>query len=1029
MRRTGIFAFGIALASTTALVPVMGFSAEPEITELGYVAPLSAWEVKNMGAAAAGASPYCAMIANYEKGVMLAVARNGEGFGSIAMDFEQSFFEPGTKYPIGLSVDNKSTRHLQAAATGGRSLIVQLGQDSEFFNALKRDGRLDVALPQTGVSFSLRGFSRHNAKFEDCAQVPESDRTRTAGASKEVVELGWQNDAPELAPKGQEHDRIFIEPEQDDRLVVEDDRLEIEDDTLVVEDDTLTVEDTKPQASQEITWAELEQMQGAPEMPEPPAASAETKVKKDLAAGDTGFEAMQAEKEEIVAMRRRTRPGLVVTEDPGGYEPPPAVAMNKAEKKPAPKAAATPPSMRVAANTPVQSPAAATAVKTASKRPGLVVVDEAGEDAAPFEGQRLGASASKQSAQAEPVKKSVSPGVPMNPSLSWEREADFMQKRPSWTARDTRVEEDSVDELADSLAAGDDLPYVGGPATPVIGKPAVSEVKIRALQADLDRRQRDLDRQARAQAQQREWLEMQHAKLERERGMGAGQPQQQPQPDMSAQQEAEQARAAEQARQAEFERRRRAEEEARRVEEERMRLEEQARREQAERQRLAEEQARLERMERERRAAEQARMEQMERERLMREEQQRAEAERARDEARRLALEEHRRRIETEISQEKAAQETTAMSASYAAAPEPRPVRPSLVIVDEGGMESAVEPGAATQQDDVSDRMPPDAMLYYEQTDEAESADWMSEEPWPENDADVVSVPAGGTGVDWGASPSMDGGAQNELELARENLIWQERLLNEQRAQKQAMLANDLDASSPALGEVERRIERLEQALSESELKYKLLQEEYAAGAPVKGESTANAGATAGMTAPAPMQTRSGMVVEVEPLPVAERSPFDQYAMEGEDTGREARGKRHEVFDDFRVPEQVKQFGRKVKALIRRGNEPMYPQEYGADPNLDPNLPTGKNPYAAGTTRHDRLPKSEPKPAPAPVQDDGDGDIPGLLGAPVALTHDEQPAMTRKVDENARMMDDRELEETKSFLDDIMEMHSGKTGR
>lgn len=190
MRRSHLTA--LAAVSIAALLSATStLAVTPPTMNLGFLKPQEQWKV---GTVNADGASYCAMVNKFEKQVVLAVARNPEGFGSLAVDFREAFFEPGEEYEVALKIDGGRTRTLVGRASSDRSVVVQVGQDAKFFESLNANGNLGMSFPTIDVSFALRKFSSSYKNLVKCADQlvsnkPKVEQTDLAPIDREVKKL------------------------------------------------------------------------------------------------------------------------------------------------------------------------------------------------------------------------------------------------------------------------------------------------------------------------------------------------------------------------------------------------------------------------------------------------------------------------------------------------------------------------------------------------------------------------------------------------------------------------------------------------------------------------------------------------------------------------------------------------------------------------------------------------------------------------------------------------------------------------
>ncbi len=180
-------------SSMALMAPTMNF---------GLLQPQDQWKV---GTVNASGNSYCAMVNKFEKRVVLAFARSAQGNGSLAIDFRESFFEPGAEYDAILSLGSQKAHKFSARASSDRSVVIQIGQDHQFFEALSGDGNLELSLPTIDASFALRKFAGSYKNLDDCAskitasnvpavKVKEVEQAALAPIDEEVQKLSQERE-------------------------------------------------------------------------------------------------------------------------------------------------------------------------------------------------------------------------------------------------------------------------------------------------------------------------------------------------------------------------------------------------------------------------------------------------------------------------------------------------------------------------------------------------------------------------------------------------------------------------------------------------------------------------------------------------------------------------------------------------------------------------------------------------------------------------------------------------------------------
>lgn len=200
----------VSIVTTATSVLAVSSAATP----YGVLRPQDGWKVGTVDTAGA---PYCAMVGKFDKQVVVAFARNVDGFGSVALDFKDSFFKAGEEYEVSLKADGIKNRTLVGRASSERSIVVQIGRDDAFYDTLSNNGELVIGMPMLEVTFALRQFSGAHKNLETCSAKLEkpaeavernalapidreieklnSERTRLAAVGAEVAKLEKEVDA------------------------------------------------------------------------------------------------------------------------------------------------------------------------------------------------------------------------------------------------------------------------------------------------------------------------------------------------------------------------------------------------------------------------------------------------------------------------------------------------------------------------------------------------------------------------------------------------------------------------------------------------------------------------------------------------------------------------------------------------------------------------------------------------------------------------------------------------------------------
>ena len=130
--------------------------------------PSGKWAVGPVfaGAGSDPATGYCSMKTSYSNGQMIVFARDQKGVNSLAIDFKKNKLDAGRQYGVVLAVPPYVMRQTTAVAATSHVLIMQMGRDPAFYDALRRNDQMVVMLPALGDKFSY-GLSGTMAALGD----------------------------------------------------------------------------------------------------------------------------------------------------------------------------------------------------------------------------------------------------------------------------------------------------------------------------------------------------------------------------------------------------------------------------------------------------------------------------------------------------------------------------------------------------------------------------------------------------------------------------------------------------------------------------------------------------------------------------------------------------------------------------------------------------------------------------------------------------------------------------------------------
>ena len=169
------------LCTAAACSLLMGvLSASVQAKEVPSLSPTSGWAVNRITDAAGASGPYCALAREYENGTVVSLGRNTDGEYSLAVDFQKDRFDTGRAYSIMVQPAPGQARAFELAAATNRAMVVRLGRDSGFFQALQSSQNLKVDISGTAYTFSMPDIARGESDLQACVGSLQPGGAKTA---------------------------------------------------------------------------------------------------------------------------------------------------------------------------------------------------------------------------------------------------------------------------------------------------------------------------------------------------------------------------------------------------------------------------------------------------------------------------------------------------------------------------------------------------------------------------------------------------------------------------------------------------------------------------------------------------------------------------------------------------------------------------------------------------------------------------------------------------------------------------------
>lgn len=130
--------------------------------------PTGDWVVGPIQAQSSSGKSYCSMKNSYAGGLTLVFAQDAAGANSIAIDFGKKTLAAGSQYLLTLNAGPIRRMMVSIAATTD-VLIVQMGNDPDFYEMLASKNALYVEFNDQQLTFGLAGTGQALAQLDTCA--------------------------------------------------------------------------------------------------------------------------------------------------------------------------------------------------------------------------------------------------------------------------------------------------------------------------------------------------------------------------------------------------------------------------------------------------------------------------------------------------------------------------------------------------------------------------------------------------------------------------------------------------------------------------------------------------------------------------------------------------------------------------------------------------------------------------------------------------------------------------------------------
>lgn len=149
-------------------IAVMSASSFAQTAPAVVYKPQGEWAVTRVAAKGPGKDPYCTMARRFGDNTILTFARNGKDETSLAMDFQPNTLAKGQSYYVTLSAGADEKRAFDVTPVSDKAMVIRLGQDAKFHDALNRAGSLNVDVAGLQFKFELPDMEKGHQDLGGC---------------------------------------------------------------------------------------------------------------------------------------------------------------------------------------------------------------------------------------------------------------------------------------------------------------------------------------------------------------------------------------------------------------------------------------------------------------------------------------------------------------------------------------------------------------------------------------------------------------------------------------------------------------------------------------------------------------------------------------------------------------------------------------------------------------------------------------------------------------------------------------------
>ncbi|HEY8189447.1 MAG TPA: hypothetical protein VIF12_02090, partial [Micavibrio sp.] len=180
MRARSVLLSTVLCSSVLALSMMASTGAAAETFK-----PKGNWAVSKVAAKQPGSIPYCALARQFSNGSILTFARNTKNETSMAVDLPPGAFKTGESYTVMFDAGSGETRSYETQPVSERGIVIRMGRDDAFYDALEKSGQLGVNVSSKTFTFALPDMKNGAQDLASCLGENSPESADAAPAEKE----------------------------------------------------------------------------------------------------------------------------------------------------------------------------------------------------------------------------------------------------------------------------------------------------------------------------------------------------------------------------------------------------------------------------------------------------------------------------------------------------------------------------------------------------------------------------------------------------------------------------------------------------------------------------------------------------------------------------------------------------------------------------------------------------------------------------------------------------------------------------